>query len=60
MGAGKGSGAAEAGAMTRYVAVLLLLAFAGCATGAQSAMPYMRSRSAVRALSGTGAGKIST
>jgi phospholipase C len=51
-------GAAEAGAMTRCVAVLLLLAFSGCASGAQSPVPYMRSGTALRALSGTGAGKI--
>jgi len=44
--------------MTRCVAVLLLLAFAGCASGAQSPVPYMQSGTALRALSGTGAGKI--
>ena len=59
MGAGEGSGAAEAPAMmSRYAAVLLLLALAGCATGGQPAMPYMQSTSAVHALNATGAGKI--
>jgi phospholipase C len=44
--------------MSRYAAVLTLFAFAGCASNVQPALPYMRNGSAVRALNGTGAGKI--
>jgi phospholipase C len=43
----------------RPPAVLLLLALAGCAYRAQSALPYMQADNAVHALNGTGAGKIS-
>ena len=43
---------------TRYVAVLSLFALAGCASGSQSSLPYMQSATALRALDGSGAGKI--
>ena len=43
---------------TRYVAALSLLTFAGCTSGAQSPVPYMRSQAALPALNRTGAGKI--
>jgi phospholipase C len=42
----------------RSIAVLTLFSLAACASGAQSSLPYMQSGSAVRALNGTGAGKI--
>jgi phospholipase C len=42
----------------RYVAVLMFLVLAGCASGAQSPLPYMQNVVALRALNGTGAGKI--
>src|SRR3984957_2569441 len=37
---------------------MLLLAIAGCSSGTQSSLPYMRSSAAMRALEGSGAGKI--
>jgi phospholipase C len=42
----------------RLVAILVLFALAGCASGAQSPMPYMRGNAALQALDATGAGKI--
>jgi phospholipase C len=49
----------EALSMTlRYGAVFAFLMLAGCASGAQTALPYMRSDAAVRAVNATGAGKI--
>jgi phospholipase C len=42
----------------RCAAVLSLFALAGCATGSQSSLPYMQSSTALRALEGSGAGKI--
>jgi phospholipase C len=57
--AGGGGDVAEAhGMMLRCTAVLSLLALAACASGGQSSLPYMRSDAAMRALNGTGAGKI--
>ncbi len=44
--------------MLRYLAVVALLTLVGCATGAQTALPYMQSDVAVRSLNATGAGKI--
>jgi phospholipase C len=44
--------------MPRLVAIVLLFALAGCTSGAQSPMPYMRSDAALRALDASGAGKI--
>ncbi|MGA8576549.1 MAG: alkaline phosphatase family protein [Candidatus Cybelea sp.] len=44
--------------MTRYFAILLLFIIAGCSSGGQTAIPYMRGDTALRALAGTGAGKI--
>ncbi len=41
-----------------YIALLVLLASAGCASGSQPSLPYMRGDDVVRALAGTGAGKI--
>ena len=42
----------------RYIASLVLLAAASCAPGSQPSLPYMQNGKAVRALAGTGAGKI--
>ncbi|HVR45030.1 MAG TPA: alkaline phosphatase family protein [Candidatus Binatia bacterium] len=42
----------------RYIASFVLLAAAGCASSSQPSLPYMQSGNAVRALAGTGAGKI--
>jgi phospholipase C len=42
----------------RYTAVLSLFALAGCASGSQTPLPYMQSAAALRALDGSGAGKI--
>jgi phospholipase C len=44
--------------MRRCIAASMLFILAGCATGAQSGLPYMRGNVALRRLSGTGAGKI--
>jgi phospholipase C len=41
-----------------YIASLVLLAAAGCTSGAQPSLPYMQNGTAIRALAGTGAGKI--
>ncbi|MFY9719149.1 MAG: alkaline phosphatase family protein [Candidatus Cybelea sp.] len=43
---------------TRYFAMLTLLAMAGCASGAQTPLPYMDSNAMLRTVGGTGAGKI--
>src|SRR5580658_9501 len=43
---------------TRYFGALAVLTFAGCASGAQTSLPYMQGGAAVRALNATGAGKI--
>jgi phospholipase C len=43
---------------TRCLTVLSLFALAGCASGSQSSLPYMQSTNALRALDGSGAGKI--
>ncbi|HEY1881798.1 MAG TPA: alkaline phosphatase family protein [Candidatus Cybelea sp.] len=44
--------------MPRSFAVISLLSFAGCASGAQPPLPYMRAGSALKATNATGAGKI--
>jgi phospholipase C len=44
--------------MPRYAAIFAFIVLAGCASGPQSSLPYMKSGAAARALSGTGAGKI--
>ncbi|MBV9718477.1 MAG: hypothetical protein JOZ77_04110 [Candidatus Eremiobacteraeota bacterium] len=44
--------------MTRRYVALSLIAVAGCTSSAPSALPAMQSRTALRALSATGAGKI--
>jgi phospholipase C len=57
--AGRIGRTAEALAMTlRYVAVLAFLMLVGCASGAQTALPYMRGETVFRDLNATGAGKI--
>jgi len=42
----------------RYLASFALVALAGCASGAPSALPYMRGSAALHVLQATGAGKI--
>ncbi len=42
----------------RYIASFVLLACASCVPASQPALPYMQDGNAVRALAGTGAGKI--
>ncbi|MFY9709072.1 MAG: alkaline phosphatase family protein [Candidatus Cybelea sp.] len=44
--------------MLRSFAVLWLLVLAGCASGSQPSLPYMRADNAIRAINATGAGKI--
>jgi phospholipase C len=44
--------------MKPHFAVLSFLALAGCASGAQSSLPYMQGGAALRAVDATGAGKI--
>jgi phospholipase C len=44
--------------MKPHVAVLSLFALAGCASGAQSSLPYMQRDAALRVVDATGAGKI--
>src|ERR1700723_3132809 len=44
--------------MLRYVAGLSILAFTGCASGAQSSLPYMQNGAMLRAVNATGSGKI--
>ena len=44
--------------MSRPFALALAVALAGCSFGEQAALPYMQSGTALRALSSTGAGKI--
>jgi phospholipase C len=44
--------------MKPHLAVLWLFALAGCASGAQSSLPYMQGDAALRAVDATGAGKI--
>jgi phospholipase C len=44
--------------MKPHLAVLSLFALAGCASGAQTSLPYMRGDAALRAVDATGAGKI--
>jgi phospholipase C len=59
MPAGPVGGTAKMPAMKpRCIAVLSILTLAGCASGAQSSLPYMQTSTAVRALNATGAGKI--
>jgi phospholipase C len=43
---------------TRYATLLSLLTLASCASGSQSSLPYMQGTAALRALEGSGAGKI--
>ena len=42
----------------RFVTFLALITLAGCASGAQSSLPYMQSNSILRTVNATGAGKI--
>jgi phospholipase C len=44
--------------MKPHLAVLSLFALAGCASGAQTSLPYMQGDAALRAVDATGAGKI--
>src|SRR3984885_6339666 len=43
---------------SRIVSLLIVLILAGCVSGGQTTLPYMRSDNALRAFEATGAGKI--
>ncbi|MGA2760422.1 MAG: alkaline phosphatase family protein [Candidatus Cybelea sp.] len=44
--------------MLRYVAAFAILAFTGCASGAQGSLPYMQNGAMLRAMNASGSGKI--